>query len=202
MPDRLSDEMMGPCMRALRGEKQRVFAFIMGCGEINATKAAREAGYADPGHGASLRVQAHALVHDPAVIAAVREVAGNVLMGLAPKAIAAAKEILDDKRHPARARMIETVLDRTGFFARTEHTVRVEHEHRMQVEATEAVLLRIRALAAAAGLNPATLPPVIDAVANELAPAQAGDITGDVSRLDTRAGDADASPAQPEPGAA
>jgi phage terminase small subunit len=170
MPDRLTDEMMGPCMRELRGEKQRVFAFIMGCGEMNATAAAREAGYADPGHGASLRVQAHHLVHDPAVIAAIQEVSRNVLLGLAPKALAAAKEILDDKRHPARARMIETILDRTGYLAKSEHKVVVEHEHRHRVEATEAVLLRIRALAAAAGLDPQKLPPLIDGEAVEVKP--------------------------------
>ena len=51
MTDRLTDEMMGPAMKVLRGEKQRVFAFIMGTGAMNATAAAREAGFSDVAEG-------------------------------------------------------------------------------------------------------------------------------------------------------
>lgn len=118
----IPDDVCGPAMMAL-DTRRRTFAYLMGMGERSATKAAREAGYAPGSAGTS----AHALMHHELVVAAIREVSSKALMGLAPLAVGAATAILHDSKHPAHARMIETILDRTGFSAKTEHTVTVEH---------------------------------------------------------------------------
>jgi hypothetical protein len=118
-------EAMGPKMEALGDDRRRRFAWLMACGAKNATVAAREAGYSDKADGA--KVRAHGLMHNPEVRAAIEEASRCVLLDLAPMAIQAAKAILQDPKHSSHARIIETVLDRTGFFAKSEHTVKVEH---------------------------------------------------------------------------
>lgn len=125
--DDLPAEAMGPKMAALGEIRRRRFAWLVACGTVP-TQAARDAGYGDPGkHSAAVRVRAHALMHDQKVLDAILEAGRKVLQGMAPVAFAAAKAILDDKTHPAHARMIETVMDRTGFAAKTEHKMVVEH---------------------------------------------------------------------------
>lgn len=122
-------DQMGPKMRALWDDRVRKFAWIMAGGERDATSAARKAGYADKGGRSSgVRVQAHSLMHNQRVIDAIQEASRIELYGLAPVAVRAAKAILADPEHPGHARMIETVLDRTGHFAETKHTMTVEHK--------------------------------------------------------------------------
>lgn len=123
--DEIPAEILGPKMLALRDDRQRRFAWLMACGEPYAARAARKAGYSDVKEGA--KVRAHGLMHTAAILDAIEEASRKVLRGLAPLAIRQAKAVLDDPDHPSHARMIETVLDRTGFFAKTEHKVTVEH---------------------------------------------------------------------------
>jgi hypothetical protein len=132
---------LGPKMLALRSDRMRVFAYLMACGEVNATQAARGAGYVDTGGG--IKVWAHRLVHDSNVLEAIEEAARNLLRGLGPLAIRRAKAILEDPRHPSHARIIETVLDRTGYLAKSEHTMRVEHA--VDVRELEALARRLAA---------------------------------------------------------
>jgi hypothetical protein len=66
-------------------------------------------------------------MHDPKILDAIEEATRATLKGLAPLAILRAKGILNDPKHPSHARIIETVLDRTGHFAKSEHTMKVEH---------------------------------------------------------------------------
>lgn len=135
--DDIPIEMMGPKMEALGDARRRRFAFLVACG-TNPTEAARKAGYRQ-GDGA--RVTAHYQMHDQKVLDAILEVGRKVLHGLAPAALAAAKAVLQDKAHPAHARMIETVLDRTGFGGKTEHKVTVEHS--VDVRELEALARRL-----------------------------------------------------------
>jgi hypothetical protein len=121
----IPSEAIGPKMLALRDDRMRRFAWIMACGEGSAAEAARKAGYSDTGDGA--KVRGHYLMHSQKVLDAIQEATGCVLRGLAPLAVRQAKAVLENNNHPAHARMIETVLDRTGHFARSEHTMRVEH---------------------------------------------------------------------------
>jgi hypothetical protein len=112
-------------MSALADDRRRVFCWLMASGIETPVAAARAAGYADNTGG--IRVTSHRLMHDPRVLDAIQEATGVALQGLAPLAVRRAKDILDDPKHPAHARIIETVLDRTGHFARSEHTMKVEH---------------------------------------------------------------------------
>ena len=123
---------IGPKMRALRTDKQRAFCWIMATGVENAAGAARLAGYADNGSlqnnaRSAVRVTAHHLMQDADILDAIEECTRATLRGLAPVAVSRATAILEHPKHPYHGRMIETVLDRTGHFARTEHSVRVEH---------------------------------------------------------------------------
>jgi hypothetical protein len=115
---------LGPKMSALADDRRRVFCWLMASGIETPVAAARGAGFADNG---AIRVTSHRLMHDPRILDAIHEATQVALQGLAPMAVRRAKEILDNPKHPSHARMIETVLDRTGHFARTEHSVRVEH---------------------------------------------------------------------------
>jgi hypothetical protein len=118
---------LGPKMMALRTDLQRRFAWLLACG-LEPTEAARGAGYHDPGGDSSnIRVRTFEQQHHPKVQEAVEECTRLVLRGLGPVAVRAAKAILQNPKHPFHGRMIETVLDRTGFVARTEHKVTVEH---------------------------------------------------------------------------
>jgi hypothetical protein len=123
---------IGPKMRALRTDKQRAFCWIMATGVENAAGAARLAGYRDNGSlrdnaKSAVRVTAHHLMQDPDILDAIEECTRATLRGLAPVAVARARAILDNANHPYHGRMIETVLDRSGYSARSEHTVKVEH---------------------------------------------------------------------------
>lgn len=123
--DGVPEEALGPKMLALSSDQRRRFAWIMANGETSAAQAARDAGYSDVAGGS--KVRAHYLMHDPAVLDAIEEAGRKVLRGLAPLAIRSAKAILEEPKHPQHARMIETVLDRTGFLAKSEHKLTVEH---------------------------------------------------------------------------
>jgi phage terminase small subunit len=124
--------MFGPKMRALSSDRQRKFCWLMASGAKSAAECARQAGYEDNGSiwdnsKSGVRVTAHRLAHDPKVQEAIEEATRATLQGLAPIAVKHARMILEDRKHPYHGRMIEAVLDRTGFFARSEHVMKVEH---------------------------------------------------------------------------
>jgi hypothetical protein len=123
----IAEQFMGPRLRALSSDRQRRFAVLYAAGELSASQAALEAGYSDGGKGGGVRVRAHELIHNPDVKAAVEECTRDGLAALAPMAVVAARNILENPKHPHHGRMIEAVLDRTGFAAQTQHTVKVEH---------------------------------------------------------------------------
>ncbi len=115
---------VGPKMAAL-DERQRKFAWAMAYGEWNAAAAAREAGYSDVKD--ACKVRGYDLLHNPRILDAIEEATRSVMRALGPLAVGAATKILKDTSHPAHARMVETILDRSGHSARTEHKVTVEH---------------------------------------------------------------------------
>jgi hypothetical protein len=124
LPDLPEAPELGQKMLALRDDRQRRFAWLVACG-IMPTEAARAAGYSDVADGA--KVRAHDQMHNERVLEAIEECCRLVLRGLGPVAVRAARAILENPKHGFHGRMIETVLDRTGFVARTEHKVTVEH---------------------------------------------------------------------------
>lgn len=127
-------------MAALRDDRQRRFAWLVACGDTP-TEAARNAGYSDVKDGA--KVRAHEMMSREYVLDAIEECSRLVLRGLGPIAVRAARAILQNPKHSFHGRMIETVLDRTGFVARTEHTVKVEHT--VDMKELEALARRLAA---------------------------------------------------------
>lgn len=132
------EENLGPKMLALSDDRWRRFAWLMACGQTNGAQAARDAGYSD--HLDAAKVRAHHLMQRRDILEAIQEASGKVLIGLGPLAIKAAKAILSDPESRHHGRMIETVLDRTGFFAKSEHKVTVEHVNDVQTMALVAEL--------------------------------------------------------------
>jgi hypothetical protein len=123
---------LGPKMVALRSDRMRAFCWAMATGVETPVSAARVAGYADNGSlgdniKSGVRVTAHRLMADRKIMEAIEECTRATLLGLAPIAVSRARAILEDPEHSYHGRMIETVLDRTGYSAKTEHSVRVEH---------------------------------------------------------------------------
>jgi hypothetical protein len=123
-PDLPEAPEQGPKMLALRDDRQRRFAWLVACGDVP-THAAIGAGY--PNLSEACKVRAYDLMRNEKVLDAIEECSRLVLRGLGPVAVRAARAILENPKHNFHGRMIETVLDRTGFVARTEHKVTVEH---------------------------------------------------------------------------
>jgi hypothetical protein len=121
----IPEEYCGPALLSLSSKRQRVFAYLMGSGEQNRTECVRLAGY--PGTPDNWKREAYRLMQKPAVVEAVQEVARKALSGLVPMALQTIREVMADPTNPQRARVAETILDRTGYSAKTEHRVTVEH---------------------------------------------------------------------------
>ncbi len=161
----MSEDDFGPAMAALN-ERQR--AFVMAMIEypgITQGKAAEIAGYTPSGSPGALRVHGHYCAHNPAVQAAMREEAGKRLASTSLMAANVLMQILTDDGVDAkdRIRAAGMLLDRSGFGAA--QTINV---NKTTTDRTGAGMLeRIRALAAANGLDPVKLlggnAPVVDA---------------------------------------
>jgi phage terminase small subunit len=159
----------GPAMSALT-EQQRGFVIAMvtipGC---SFRRAALEAGYSDASEAA--KVSGHRCAHNPAVQAAIREEAGKRLNSLSVVAANVMMDLMLDGEVDAKTKLkaAAAVLDRTGFGAA--QTINV---NKTTTDRTGAGMLeRIRALAAANGLDPVKLlggnaPAVVDAEFSEV----------------------------------
>jgi phage terminase small subunit len=157
---RLNDE-LGPCMMALRTDQQREFVrqlFIVPAGHGCLTAAARAAGYGKSRDGGKskehgVRQTASKLAQDPRIAAAIAEESKRQLRGAAPEATRALINLIRDPTHKDHARAIAMVLDRIDPIETTHH-VEVRRSPQEIVVATEAVLAKIAAYAAQAGLDP------------------------------------------------
>lgn len=152
MTDDLSD--FGPAMRALN-ERQRLFVLALrGQKRKNNTAAARAAGYGKESYGA-LRVRAHGLAHNEAVVAALQEEAQRHLDGSAFMAADVLVQIANDPKQSAKERRAAAValLDRSGHGAAQNINV-----NKTLVDRTGTAMLgRIEALAKLLGVDPAAL---------------------------------------------
>lgn len=119
------DDDLGPRMAACT-ELQRRFVrawFQYG----NRRKAAIAAGYSAPNEN-TIDATAFNAWNSPRVQAAVREYAEkHVLMGLLPLAFAAIEDIASDPDHKDRLKAADMIWQRTGFHAKSEHLVTVDH---------------------------------------------------------------------------
>ena len=128
---------------------EQAFAFCLGSGIAKtATEAARLAGY---GEGSKLpgvhKRTGYNVVHRPRVIAAIEEVCRAQFRGLVPHVIAAAKELITDKKHPDHAKTVISLLSKLGYGDRSQVDVRVSGEVQVNhVDAAVEDLARLKAL--------------------------------------------------------
>lgn len=138
-----SEDQFGPAMLRLT-PLQRRFVVGLSVWGGNATEAARWAGYSSRSEQ-SLRVQAHQTIHLDYVKEAIKEEAWRRMDESALLAVSTVVQICmsstDDKVRLAAA---EKLLDRTGFHAKSEHTVTVKDGRTTQelVAFIEAAALR------------------------------------------------------------
>ncbi len=136
---------LGPKMQACSERERKFVLFYVTANDGNASEAARRAGYADPGgESASIRVQAHALMHRDRVLAALEEVGGKVFRGLLMPAIRATRSIIDDPKNPDHAKVVLSTLSRLGKSERTGVDVNVTGE--VTVNHTDQALTDLRTL--------------------------------------------------------
>ena len=122
---------MGPKLAALDRRRQ-IFAWCFGTGIASSAKeAARMAGFSDPALSSSgkpsnsLGARASTLLHEPAVIEAIEEVAQREFRTLVPLVISSAKQLLLDPKHQHHAKTVLSLLGRLGFAERTAVDVNV-----------------------------------------------------------------------------
>jgi hypothetical protein len=158
---------LGPKMMAL-SERHRSFVAALfdedapafGSGMLN--HAARKAGYL----GKAVSVTASRIAYRPDVQAAIKEFSHLAIRAVSPDAIRAVRNALSDRTHKDNIRAASLVLERV-LPIETMHHVKVEQEYvPPSIEATRAVLARIKELAAQAGLP--QLPAPVDAEFKEI----------------------------------
>ena len=149
-----TDGRLGPAMLALN-ERQRKFvhALMMQARKSN-SRAARMAGYSATS-SLLLRVTGHRLAHDPKVIAAIREETASRIQSSALMAADVLFEIANDPKQTTKERRAAAgmLLDRGGFGPQQHINVT-----KTVTDMTgEAMLERIKMLAAKNGMDPAAL---------------------------------------------
>jgi hypothetical protein len=157
----------GPALMALSPRRREfVIQYIMcGCG----AQAARKAGYGTPtSKPLTFAKQAWFLLHDAQVLAALREESVKHYHSLSAKAVREVERILDSptSRDSDKLRAADGILARADPVI-TNQIVQVSHDHHIRMSSDE-VTARILELAGRVGVEVAALPPVIDAVAEEV----------------------------------
>lgn len=142
----------GPAMRALTPLRRR-FVMVMAADPFgNPTRWVRAAGYQNSEGG--LRVQGHALIHDPKIEEAVREYGMSALGTLGPLlATAGMLRIARNPKHPKHLKALELIANRVGMHEQTEHVVNVNHSDRTGAAMAE----RIKQMAGMLGIDPGQL---------------------------------------------
>ena len=161
-----TDVKLGPKMLAIP-EKQREFIIALFTrvrpGHGAASKAARLVGFgtatSSPQSIASISSR---LMNNEVVLDAMREFGERFIRSTAPAAIRAMHKLILTPSHKDHARAVSMVLERVHGVETTHH-VKVDHDASPSLVATAAVLARIHALALSAGIDPARMPPLIDA---------------------------------------
>lgn len=159
----------GPAMSALPEKQRRFVLAYNNAGGGNATEAGRVAGYAE---GEGLRVQAHRLLHNPAVQEAMREDLKARFVGDIAFARDVIKDIAQNPGHKDRHKAAVTLLHHGGLVERTQ----VEHTGTVTLTVDQKAE-QVRQLAAQLGRNAAEFLPkelITDADYAENPPTSAG----------------------------
>jgi hypothetical protein len=158
---------LGPKMQALN-EKQRNFViamFTVRQGRGAAVRAARLSGWGQPlSSAASMATIGSRLMHNDAIIEAMREYGEQFLKGAAPAALLALEKLILTPGHKGHERAVSAVVDRL-YPAEIVHNVKHEHTHDAtpNFKETAQVLERIAELAAKFSVRLPAPPLLIDA---------------------------------------
>lgn len=149
---------LGDAMRALQPQQRAFVLAYVEDGKQNNSAAARAAGYGEASPTSeqaktAAKVAGWRLIHDPKILAAIRELAQTRLSASAFHAANVLVEIAEDVTHKDRFRAAEMLMNRAGMIVVNEQ--KVVHEHR--VEKRDSILERIEALAKKHGLDPDAL---------------------------------------------
>lgn len=143
----------GPAMTAL-SDRQRAFVLNWNNGGgDNGAECARNAGYSDQGDAA--KVQAHRMLHDPRIQAAIREDISARFTGDLAETKRLLDEIAQNPQHKDQLKALITRLHHAGLVERTvtEHTGTIELTYEQRID-------KLHQLAVQAGKKPEDfLPP-------------------------------------------
>jgi len=134
-------------MRALNERQQKFVVALLEFGDANHTRAALAAGY-HPGQ--NLKTQAYRLSSDPKVQAAIHEVAMGRLHGGKILAVSKLVELIEHPDPKVAHKAAETLMNRTGLHAVSEHNVKTQDVSRTD----DAMIARIIQLANKIGVDP------------------------------------------------
>lgn len=105
---------LGPAMTVLN-DRQRAFVIALNnAGGKNATEAARAAGYIDSGSG-GIKVQAHHMLHDPRIQAAILEDARARFVGDLHETLDRIEGIAKNTQHPKQLDALKIKLHHAGM---------------------------------------------------------------------------------------
>jgi phage terminase small subunit len=138
---------LGPAMKALPNDRQRAFVeyYVLSTkpGYGAQVTAARRAGYGTPNSTPTIMANiAWRLMQDEQIQAAIIEASRKVLRGMAPGAVRAVHNLINDPAHKDHARALDMVLSRSDPIT-THQVVDVTHRH---VDAEQEALEELRAL--------------------------------------------------------
>ena len=135
----------GPKMARLT-EKQRNYIKAMASAPFATPRSGSDGGVF--GQASRRRRYGVAAAHDPRIEAAALEYAAHMMHRDGPVlAVSVMMEIARNKEHPQRLAAAEAIADRIGLHRLSEHKIVVEHQ------STEAMVARIRELAAKLGMD-------------------------------------------------
>jgi hypothetical protein len=138
-------------MARLTEQQRRFVVAVLQQTVVNATQAAKDAGYSDVADGA--KVRGHELMHNPKVLAALKEEMGKRIALGAIVGIYGLQAIAADPDHKDHLRACVALADRGGYSPIVHQEIKVEHTDR-----TGAALMdRIKELAQKHGLDPEKL---------------------------------------------
>lgn len=107
------DEQFGPAMNALNPQQRAWVMAMYEQGTMDATEAARTAGYVDNANGA-IRVTAHRIAQRPDVKAAMQEEARRRITLMLPIADRALASVVQNAQHKDQIRAVAMIYNRAG----------------------------------------------------------------------------------------
>jgi phage terminase small subunit len=138
---------LGPAMLALSPAKRRFALAAVMYPLAKDWQIAKAAGYSDRSHGA-LRVTAHRLFHDEAVLAAIKECADKEIRGSAMLGIATIKKIARHDMHKDQLKAAQTLVGLAGFTI----DQNINLKQTIKDESGNAIMTEIKQLAAKLGV--------------------------------------------------